>query len=1157
MSFLIVFHVIRSHVRGPCSRCAYALGALPLLVFIPCETSLGQDVAVALPGRTVAVESQVEFQSQSSQPRHNRSTRVTLVVRDSTVRYAVDEIARQANLEAIYNYNTSAFKKRITVSVVDVSPMDALKSVLNGTGLAVDLSKDARTILIRPSKDSTTTATEAVSGIVGRVLDSGSRKPVSGAVISVENSRVRAMSTNNGEFRLRLSPGKYVIAVKLFGYRSATRTIVIPGDTVVRTQFVLTAVASTLTEVVTTITGEKRNVEIGNDITRINVPDVISKYPVSTMSELLANRVPGLYAAPTSGRPGAPTWVRIRGVSSLNLSNEPMIVVDGAVVRNIPDSLSTGIATAGIGFDFSPLDRIDPNSVESVEVQKGPSAVAMYGSDAANGVIVITTKRGQAGPARWTGYMRFGTTTMPGVWPENYYARGHSKNGLVSRCDFARLAAGVCVVDTLIKYQILNDPATTVFGTGLVRELNIGVSGGTKPLTYLLSGTTTRTLGLVKLPDVDLKILQERDIRVPSWQRRPESFASDNGTANLNMSLGSAISIGLVSSLTRASGASTPLSDAVGKAAALPPAVITYGTDWLPIETGSGLLEAIADFRSQGSQQTISNRHSFVINSNLTSRIHTTLTAGLDMTSSTGRNFLRNGDCYNVEGVVNRCKNEGAITTKQSTTLVKNVKFNMNVPVLDGYWLKVRSSIGGEFSSTTLRGMNGGVVGLQPGSNSGSLYSRDPVWSFGESFSDTKSAGVFAEVTFGLPGQLWFPLAIRSDAGSTFGSNIRPKFPKLSTSVVVSEQEWFRRVPVLGDIQMLRLRGAFGVGGKQPGVGSKVKGYRDIVSNVSGVAPVMVLWNVGNPELRPERRREFEGGFDADVLDSRRTRLTISATASRSKTVDMIVDDGLAPSVGSGNGLTVNLGDVQNTSLELHINGQLNLSPVSWTPDIGLTKSSNKVLSLNARSQGVVSFPPSNTLKNKYIFQRNVPGYPLFANWARPIRGYADRNGDGFITDEEVMYSDSTVYVGAPFPNFTMSFANEFSLFNLFRVTGMVSYQNGLTQQQPYRDYERVRNDPSLTLEEQAVGGYSPLTHVASVSVARFESVTFSWMLPRSLSRRAFGDRSVTLSLEGKNVGMWTNYTGKDPNVGAIGETVFDGGELPAPRTWGFSLRVN
>ena len=173
-----------------------------------------------------------------------------------------------------------------------------------------------------------------------------------------------------------------------------------------------------------------------------------------------------------------------------------------------PAHSGSGGNNAGGGYVApSPLDQIDPSSIETIEVFKGPSASALYGSDAANGVIVITTKHGRAGHARWNLALGQGANWLAGTWPTNYFRFGRDAyledNGAVVYGPICQWNNPTCVTDSVVAYQALNDPRISPFGHGTDQTADLNVSGGVQGLTYSLIGSTARDLGNLHLPLVE------------------------------------------------------------------------------------------------------------------------------------------------------------------------------------------------------------------------------------------------------------------------------------------------------------------------------------------------------------------------------------------------------------------------------------------------------------------------------------------------------------------------------------------------------------------------------------------------------------------------------------------------------------------------------
>jgi hypothetical protein len=260
-----------------------------------------------------------------------------------------------------------------------------------------------------------------------------------------------------------------------------------------------------------------------------------------------------------------------------------------------------------------------------------------------------------------------------------------------------------------------------------------------------------------------------------------------------------------------------------------------------------------------------------------------------------------------------------------------------------------------------------------------------------------------------------------------------------------------------------------------------------------------------------------------------------------------------------GNGVTMmrNIGVVRNTGLELSVSTQLvRTDPFTWSTSFNLTRNHNQVMELGA---GVLPFGADEA--------RVVAGYPLFGRWARPILAYSDLNQDHVIEREEVQLGDTLVYMGASEPNYE---ANLFTTFSFLRgaltVSAGFAYQDGLTQENlaiggPGRViYSPGVSDSTSSFAQQAavaVMNESSYGIYQTVNALRLNSVSVAFNASPSLAQR-FGTKALSIALQGTNVGLWTNYAGKDPNVNAFatGNSVVDTGVLPMPRSWQLSVHA-
>ncbi|HXC26303.1 MAG TPA: carboxypeptidase regulatory-like domain-containing protein, partial [Gemmatimonadaceae bacterium] len=472
------------------------------------------------------------------------SAPVTLMLQDSTLEFTVRALAHQARLRPVFDKASPIFDRRVSVRIVEASVKDAFATVLQGTGLVATLAPDGESVVIRPFGSTAAERSRTAAGkITGHVTDSASGAGLGGAQVRIEGIKLSTVTSDSGHFTLKDVPvGDQVLSVKLFGYRPAERTVnvVDSGQSTVR--IVMVPVPTVLSGVVTTATGLQRKVEVGNDITSLNVDSIMQVAPITSVTDLLETRVPGLTILHSSGVPGDPSRLRLRGDGSAQLNNDPIVIVDGVrMYASQSDPRNNNLAPtqtggAGIGSNGapgsayaapSPLDQIDPNDIETIDVFKGPSASALYGSDAANGVIVITLKHGRTGPTHWNLALADGVNWLPGQWPKNYYIFGrsddYSNSSVLNECQWN---SPNCVVDSVIAFQALDDPRYAVFSHGSDQTASLTVSGGVPTLQYSVSGSVAGNVGNLKLPDFVVQQYDSAYGPIPSDLVRPDNYTT-------------------------------------------------------------------------------------------------------------------------------------------------------------------------------------------------------------------------------------------------------------------------------------------------------------------------------------------------------------------------------------------------------------------------------------------------------------------------------------------------------------------------------------------------------------------------------------------------------------------------------------------------------
>jgi hypothetical protein len=261
-----------------------------------------------------------------------------------------------------------------------------------------------------------------------------------------------------------------------------------------------------------------------------------------------------------------------------------------------------------------------------------------------------------------------------------------------------------------------------------------------------------------------------------------------------------------------------------------------------------------------------------------------------------------------------------------------------------------------------------------------------------------------------------------------------------------------------------------------------------------------------------------------------------------------------------------NIGKVLNTSMELTVNALLlDTREVSWSMNASLTKTRNKLLTLND-TQPYIDMGNGTRL---------TPGYPLDSRWSRPILGYTDPGPSGRLTAANIAVGDSAIYMGAEAPNFTLPFSTSMTFQGRWSVAATFQYVDGLTQEalgnQVQLSYLALNPNASLAMQAAALtascfimarlsveqGICTDYGMIQTVNAFRFTSVSVNYIVPKSWSQR-FRVPSMTIALQGSNLGLWTNYHGKDPDVNGVtvGDATQDTGVLPQPRMWRLQIML-
>ena len=977
-------------------------------------------------------------------------------------------------------------------------------------------------------------AAQQSGAIVGRVTDRASGNPVPDANVLIVGSTRGARTNDQGRYRIVGVPaGTYTVRVVRLGYVAATQPVTVGGADVTA-DFVMTAAAVTIDQVVITATGEsQRKRETGNAVSTVQ-PQTDRIATSSTVADVLQAAAPGVYVNSPGGTQGSANRIRIRGANSISLTNEPLIIVDG--IRTSNEIGGTGSVGVG-GQGSSRFNDLNPEDIESIEVIKGPAAAALYGTAGANGVLQIRTKRGRAGRAKWTSYADIGTQKDVTDYPANFAQIGTrtSNNARTTACTLDSQTRNICTPnpDSLVSFSPLEQASP--FITGSLHTYGLSVNGGSDVTNYFVSG--------------DLE--SDHGVYVPNTFLR-SSFRANVG-AQLKPTLNTQVSTSYLTTRLR-----FPQND----------------NDVLGI-VSSGLLGSAFDTpgsRGYLSGQTpqdiyaINTREQvdrFIGSSNTTWQA----LSWLSLTGVGGVDFFnrRNLETVPPNKVLFGSLPDGQRTSNDAQTW--NYTANGSATGTRDITTNLRSTttVGAQYNEELVQGTR--AFGAKLLAGTGSLQGTSARFAVGETNTDNRTIGALAQEQLAWRDRLFLTGAVRTDKNSAFGKDFGwTKYPAASLSYVISEEPFFPRSDLLNS---LRLRAAYGQSGQRPNFRDAITYFntQTVTTSTSTDVPGIFVGGTGNIGLRPEISREYEFGFETDLFSS---KLGIEATYYNKKTHDLLVARPLPPSLGLTTTQFANLGSSANSGYELQLNGHVvDMRQVKFDLTVNASTNQNKLLSLG--------FLPTGQRIPQIVFgiQQHREGYPLGGYWARPIT-FNDINKDGVISRVncpgqtavvggpacEITLGDTTVFLGNPLPKYEYSFSPRLALFNWLEVTSLIDHKGGFKQ---FNNTARFRcnfgncqeaYDKKAPLADQArnLGQLmgSDAGYVENGAYTKLREVAFTLIAPAQWAQRGHV-QGARLTIAGRNLHTWTKYSGLDPEVNSTPTSNFSTSDFltqPPLRIW-------
>jgi len=391
-------------------------------------------------------------------PRDTREpTVVSVDVNAAMLGSVIHTIARQAGLVPAYDETVLPIERRVTLHLKNVSAEAAFEAALQGTGLVAQVQATGAVTIMRG-----TVARKLAGDLAGRVTASKTTRGLRGVNVVIDDSLKSVRTDDDGRYHFSgIAAGAHRVTVRYVGFTRKSQVATVVDDQTTIVDFVLESSVNMLDQVVVTATGPQRYRELGHVVEVINADSLVRVSPIMNMADLLTARIPGLQVITSGGTVGGDIALRLRGQTTSRLDPQPIVIVDGVRYKSnnlIQDNSGAVVEDTRPAFaeSRSPLNDLNVNDIETVEVVKGPSATTLYGPDAANGVIVVTTKRGKVGKPEWQVYVH---PSIHSAVPTDrtsgltvYQAWGHDPTTLAlfeGNCTLAYQGRQRCILDSV------------------------------------------------------------------------------------------------------------------------------------------------------------------------------------------------------------------------------------------------------------------------------------------------------------------------------------------------------------------------------------------------------------------------------------------------------------------------------------------------------------------------------------------------------------------------------------------------------------------------------------------------------------------------------------------------------------------------------------
>lgn len=963
------------------------------------------------------------------------------------------------------------------------------------------------------------TANAQTSSLAGKVLDE-TGLPLPGASIQIKSLGRTTATNTDGTYKITgLKNGPVTVTISFIGYQTKDQSVTINGNTTAN--FNVKPDAQGLDEVVVVGYGTQSRREVTGSITKVS-GDKLTALPTPSFEASLQGQAPGVQVTQGSGLAGSGSVIRIRGIGSISAGGDPLYVVDGIPITS--DPFITGNRGA---MNQNPLATINPNDIESVEILKDAGAAGIYGSRGANGVILITTKRGKLGTPTVSLSSKYGISTYAN---RPKFASGSEWLALRQEAWVNDGNTGLATLPGGLTWAQAQQNNTDWWGlltqTGHSNDQSVSISQGTEKIKTYFSGNYSNNESFLKGNAYERYGFRTNiDVKPTSYFSTSINVGYDKGTnKRVNAAWGGG------------------LGDAMSSALPIYP---VYNEDGSYFSNGANPAKGLGllDWKTKDDR----------------------LLAGITLELKPVKNLsikgIANMDNLNVNDEI---FTPAALANANSgnTTLYPTKIFNRTLTATVNYdWqLDEKNKInilGGAEAQMSYRNFyKDGIYGPSDApftSDHDSYYkalqtlaANNALIYYAGGARETFSS-LFARVNYSYDNKYYLQALIRRDGSSKFGPNNKyGYFPAVSASWYISQENFLKDNNVISN---LKLRTSYGMVGSSNFPSGQYYQQFQFSGSYNGNS-VLYPVNVGNPDLKWEEARNYDLGLDFGLF---KERITGEISYYHKLTKDALIDGGISPSTGFEKGF-VNVGEIKNEGVELSLNTiNIQSKDFKWVTRFNISKNSNKVLSLGPLTPDAVGGGTNDT--------RIAVGYPIGTNYlvryvgVDPADGlpiWLDKNG----YETKTFSLDNRVPVGKVLPDYVGGLTNTFSYkgFELntlftFAIGGNIYDGSAKRQLGVVTDWN-IRDDisdrwqkpgdnarfPKLTMNPSTYPGlssewnYNSTMFLYSATFVRLREVTLGYNFAPSLIQK-LRLQNLKVFVTAMNPLTFSKYPGGDPEI--------------------------